>query len=80
MIDLSNIKTILQVAGISRLEIAFDDKEREVLAVYVFKGESGHKYITYQEIINSLMIGPPGPLTSPQVDGSFELRDLSEET
>jgi len=80
MINLTNIKSILQVAGISRLEISFDDEHKVVNAVYLFKGKPGTKQITQQEIIDSLAIGPPGYTDPPRVDGSFELKDLPGET
>lgn len=60
MIDLNNIKTILQVAGISRLKIQFNDSQKYVRVDYVFKGIPYTKRITYQEIIDSLTIGLTG--------------------
>ncbi len=60
MFDLSNIKTILKVAGINQLEIQFDDEHQLVNAEYVFRGKPGTKRITYQEVIDSLTIGMPG--------------------
>lgn len=59
MIDLNNVKTILQVAGISRLKIHFDGDLQIVNVEYVFKGKSGYKQITWEEIIDSLTIGLP---------------------
>lgn len=61
MLDLKNIKTILNLAGISQLQISFDEEHRTVNADYVFKGQPGKKKLTYQEIIDSLTIGLPGP-------------------
>ena len=60
MLDLKNITTILNLAGISKLQVSFDEKHRTVNADYVFKGQPGKKKITYEEIINSLSIGQPG--------------------
>jgi len=86
MIDLNNIKSILQVAGITSLKIAFDNDRNLVNADYVFRKVHNVKQITYQEIINSLSIGLPGPpagtgadLAPSRVDGSFELKDLPGE-
>jgi len=79
MITLGSIKIILQTAGISRLEISFDDELKVVNAVYLFRGKPGTKQITYQEVIDSLAIGPPGYTDPPRVDGSFELKDLPGE-
>lgn len=59
MITLEGIKALLMIAGVHRLKIDFDDEQELVNAEYVFKGESGTKQITYQEIIDSLKIGPP---------------------
>ena len=75
MIDLSNIKTILQVAGINQLKVEFDNNYQVVIAEYVFKGKPGKKSITYQEIINSLTIGHPGP---PVARGAAQAPELSE--
>lgn len=50
---------MLQTAGISRLKIDFDDEHKIVNAEYVFRGKSGTKQITYQEITDSLTIGSP---------------------
>ena len=80
MIDLNNIKTILQVAGISRLQIQFDDKQQLVNVEYVFRGKPDTTQVTYQEIIDHLSIGRPLPSVAPQVDGCFELKDLPGET
>ena len=79
MVNLNNIKTILQIAGISRLKISFDNELKVVNVVYLFKGKPGTKQITQQEIIDSLAIGPPGYTDPPRVDGSFELKDLPGE-
>jgi len=59
MIDLNNIKTILQIAGISRLKIGFDNNRNLVNVEFVFRGKLGTKQITQQEIIDSLTIGAP---------------------
>ena len=60
MLNLSNIKTILNLASISQLQISFDEEHRIVNADYVYKGQPGKKQITYQEMIDSLAIGQPG--------------------
>jgi len=73
MISLKNIKVLLTTAGISRLKIDFDDEHRLVNAEYVFRGKSGTKQITYQEIIDSLTIGLPEAPVSPTVGVSQEL-------
>ena len=57
MLTLESIKVMLTVAGVSRLKIDFDDELKCVNADYIFRGESGTKQITYQEIIDSLTIG-----------------------
>lgn len=80
MIDLTNIKTILQVAGISQLKITFDDEHKVVNAVYRFKGKPGTKQITYQEIIKSLTIGMPGPLADSGAPQAQQLSELPGET
>lgn len=59
MINLNNIKAILKLAGVSRLEIDFDNENECVNVVYIFKGTLGARKITYLEIINSLTIGQP---------------------
>ena len=59
MINLNNIKIILQTAGISQLKISFDGEFQIIDAEYVFRGKPGHKKITYQEVIDSLNIGLP---------------------
>jgi len=79
MIDLNNIKTILQIAGISRLEIGFDNNLNLVNVEFVFRGKLGTKQITQQEIIDSLTIGAPEAPDRLVVDGSFELKDLPGE-
>ena len=79
MIDLSNIKTILQVAGINQLQIQFDDDHQLVNAEYVFKGKPGTRQITYEEIIKLLSIGHPGPAISAGPARAGELRELSGE-
>lgn len=78
--DLSNIKTILQVAGISQLEITFDDEHKVVNAVYRFKGKPGTKQITYEEVTKSLSIGPPGYTDAPGADQAQQLSELPGET
>lgn len=57
MITLEGIKALLVIAGLNYLRLDFDDEQKHVKAYYVFKGESGIKQITYQEIIDSLTIG-----------------------
>ena len=86
MFKLTQIKIVLMTAGISRLQIQFDDKKQLVNAEYIFRGKAGTKQLTYQEIVDGFTIGLPGPSKSPgaalaerQVDGSFELKDLPEE-
>ena len=64
MIDFNKIKAILNLAGISQLQISFDEEQSIVNADYVFKGQPGKKKITYQEIIDSLAIGQPVPPVS----------------
>lgn len=64
MIDLSNIRTILQIAGINQMKIAFDDKSQLVNVEYVFRGKPSKKEITYQEVVKLLSIGHPGPAVS----------------
>jgi len=63
MLNLSNIKTILNLASISQLQISFDEEHRIVNADYVYKGQPGKKQITYQEIIDGFSIGQPGPVS-----------------
>ena len=79
MIDLNNIKTILQIAGISWLKIHFDNEQKHVKAYYVFKGVSGIKQITYQEIIDSFTIGMPGPPAEPGAGLAKQLSELPGE-
>ena len=79
MIDLNNIKTILQIAGISRLKIGFDNNRNLVNVEFVFRGKLGTKQITQQEIIDSLTIGAPEGPVRLIVDGQWELKDLPEE-
>jgi len=79
MIDLNNIKTILQVAGISRLKIAFDNDHNLVNVDYVFRGETKYKQVTYQEIVESLTIGQPGPSVGPGVALAPRLSELPGE-
>jgi len=79
MFDLSNIRTILQIAGISQLKVDFDENHRVVNAYYVFKGISGIKVITYQEIIDILTIGMLGPPVSAQPAQAPELTELPGE-
>lgn len=67
MIDLKQIKTILQIAGISRLQIQFNNAQQYVNADYEFKGKPGNRQITYQEIIDSLTIGHPTAPALPSV-------------
>jgi len=74
MIDLNNIRTILQVAGISRLKINFDGELQVVNAEYTFRGVPGHKQITWEEIIDSLTIGLPGQPVCPAVEDNKELK------
>lgn len=76
MIDLSTIKTILQLAGISQLKIDFDENHRVVNAYYVFLGTPGTKRITYQEVIDSLTIGMPGLPVAPEPVQDPELTEL----
>jgi len=64
MLDLTNIKTILKMAGINQLQISFDEKHRTVNADYVFNGQPGKKQFTYEEMIDSLAIGQPVPPAS----------------
>jgi len=68
MLDLKQIKTLLQIAGITHLKIDFDEKQKVVNADYVFKRIRGTKRITYQEIIDSLTIGSPEAGTCPVLD------------
>jgi len=86
MFKLTQIKIVLMTAGISRLQIQFDDKKQLVNAEYIFRGKAGTKQLTYQEIVDGFTIGLPGPPISPgaalaerKVDGQFELKDLHEE-
>jgi len=79
MIDLKQIKTILQVAGISRLKIGFVGSYRVVNVEYVFKGKPGTKQITYQEIIDSFTIGMPGPPAEPGAGLAKQLSELPGE-
>lgn len=65
MINLNQVKSILQTAGISQLKIDFDDDRRCVNAEYVFRGTRATKKITYQEIVDSLLIGLPDASISP---------------
>lgn len=67
MITLQNVKILLTAAGISRLKIDFNDiidfdHDQEdpsyIKVEYVFRGVSGSRRITYQEIKDSLTIGP----------------------
>ena len=74
MINLNNIKTILQIAGITYLRIDFGNDQKHVKAYYVFKGVSGIKQITYQEIINALTIGLPEVLAGSNGEERQELR------
>lgn len=78
--DFGNIKTILRVAGINRLQIQFDDEQQLVNAEYVFKGKPGTKRITYKEIIKLLSIGYPEPGLIAGSAQAPELRDLPRET
>ena len=80
MINLSNIKTILQVAGISLLRIQFDDEHQLVNAEYVFRGKKSYRQITYQKIVESLTIGQLGPPVGPGAVLARELNDLPGET
>lgn len=76
MVELKQVKTILQLAGITQLKFQFDDKLKLVYAFYVFKGKPGIRQITYQEIIDSLTIGSPGALAVPVPDGYVDIKDL----
>ena len=64
MLDLRNIKTILHLAGISYLQISFDEKHRIINVDYVFNGQPGKKQFTYEEMIDSLAICQPVPPAS----------------
>lgn len=74
MINLQTIKIMLTTAGISRLKIDFDEEQKHVNADYIFRGVPGNKQITYQEIIDSLSIGPAEAPAHTVVDDFRELR------
>ena len=74
MINLNNVRTILQVAGISRLKINFDGDLQIVNAEYIFQGVPGHKQITWEEIIDSLTIGPPEAQALPVAEDNKQLK------
>lgn len=59
MIDLKQIKTILQVAGISELKLKIDKDHENIEFDYVFRGKPGKKNITFREIESILSIGRP---------------------
>lgn len=80
MVDLNNIKTILQVAGINQLKIQFDDDQQLVNVEYVFRGKPGTRQLTYDEIIKLLTIGHPGPAVSAGPAQVHELSELPGET
>jgi len=79
MIELKQIKTILQLAGISQLKIRFDDDSQSVFADFVFKGKPGIKQLKYENIIKSLAIGLPGPPVAPGAARVQQLSDLPGE-
>lgn len=80
MIDLKQVKTLLQIAGITRLKIRFDNDYNQIYAEYTFKGKPGTKMITYQNIIDSLTIGSSGTPAGPGKDAARQLNELSGET
>ena len=57
----------------------FDYEKEFVHFDYVFKGKPGKKRISYEEIINSLTIGPPGPSIDAQPAQAPQLKDLQGE-
>jgi len=65
MLKLESVKTMLMIAGISELQINFDDEHKRVDADYVYKGRKSRKRIPYQEIIDSLTISSSGIPFSP---------------
>lgn len=80
MIDLSNIKTILQFAGISSLLIKFDNEKQIINIWYVFKSVPGKKQISFQEVTKLLSIGQPGPSESKAAVPAGNLMELPGET
>ncbi len=74
MIDLTQIKTILKLSGITGLKIEFDEEQKQITAHYIFRGIVGIRQITYQEIIDSLVIGLPEQPLSRVVDVGRELK------
>lgn len=79
MLELKQVKTILQVAGITQLKIQFNDNLEFVNAFYVFRGKPGSRQIAYQEIIDSLTIGSPSALAGSVPDGYVDIKDLPGE-
>ena len=79
MIDLTNIKTLLQIAGITQLKISFNGELQIVNAEYVFKGIPGHKQIAYQEVIDSLTIGQPAAPACLVPEDNQPARELLDE-
>lgn len=68
MIDFNTIKVMLITTGISGLKIEFDDKQKQIVAHYIFRGVPGIKRISYQEITDSLVIGIPEVRACPTIE------------
>lgn len=56
MLDATNIKSILKLAGINHLEIAIYEKLKTVKFTYIFRGKTGVKEFTFQEIKDAFEI------------------------
>lgn len=80
MINLSQVTTLIQLAGVTRLKIRFDNNYDQVFVEYTFKGKDYTKTITYQEVIDVLAIGPPGTPAASGKDAGRRLNELSGET
>lgn len=79
MASLNNLKSILQLAGISRMKIQFDNERRLVNIDYVFKGKPGKKEYTFQEITELLSLGLSGPSANAGAARAGELTELTGE-
>lgn len=79
MIDLNNIKSILQFAGISSLSIKFDNEKEMINVCSVFKGVPGKKDLSFQEVSELLSIGQPELADHAEPAPARELMELPGE-
>lgn len=54
MISIETIKTLLGLVGISQLEVGFDKDQAEIIASFVFRGESTEVRRTFAEIEDAI--------------------------